>query len=46
MNVIIKTEEQIKKIREGGKILAKVLDKVAKKVAPGISTYELDKYAQ
>lgn len=45
MNVIIKTEEQIKKIREGGKILAKVLDKVAKKVAPGISTFELDKYA-
>jgi phosphomannomutase len=45
MNIIIKTPDQIKKIREGGKILAKVLDKVAKKVAPGISTYELDKYA-
>lgn len=45
MNVIIKTKDQIEKIREGGKILAKVLDKVAKKVAPGISTYELDKYA-
>jgi methionyl aminopeptidase len=45
MSVIIKTPEQIEKIREGGKILAKVLDMVAKKVTPGISTYELDKYA-
>ncbi|MFA6355277.1 MAG: type I methionyl aminopeptidase [Candidatus Paceibacterota bacterium] len=45
MAVIIKTKEQIDIIREGGKILAEVLKKVAKKVAPGISTYELDKYA-
>jgi methionyl aminopeptidase len=45
MAVIIKTKEQIEIIREGGKILAEVLRKVAKKVAPGISTYELDKYA-
>jgi len=45
MVVIIKTKEQIEIIREGGKILAEVLRKVAKKVAPGISTYELDKYA-
>jgi len=45
MSVIIKTEEQIKLIREGGKVLAKVLQKVAKKVKPGVSTFELDKYA-
>lgn len=45
MSVIIKTEEQIKIIREGGKILAKVLEKTAQKVKPGVSTYELDKYA-
>ena len=45
MSVIIKTKEQIKIIREGGKILAKVLAKVVKKVEPGISTFELDKYA-
>lgn len=45
MAVIIKTKEQIEIIREGGKILAKVLEKTAKKVDPGISTYELDKYA-
>ncbi len=45
MAIIIKTPEQIKTIKEGGKILAKVLAKVAKKVEPGISTYDLDKYA-
>ena len=45
MSVIIKTKEQIEIIREGGKILADVLNKVAKKVKPGISTYELDQCA-
>lgn len=45
MNIIIKNKEQIDIIREGGKILAGVLAKVSKKVKPGISTYELDKYA-
>ena len=45
MSVIIKTQKQIDIIREGGKILARVLDKVTKKVKSGISTYDLDKYA-
>lgn len=45
MSVIIKNKDQIEKIREGGQILAKVLIKVAKMVKPGISTFELDKYA-
>lgn len=45
MSVIIKTKEQIEIIREGGKILARVLLKVAKFVKPGISTYDLDQYA-
>ncbi len=45
MSVIIKTKEQIEILREGGHRLAIILDKVAKKVAPGISTLELDKYA-
>jgi len=44
MAIIIKTKEQIDIIREGGKILAQILKKVAKKVSPGISTFELDKY--
>lgn len=45
MSVIIKTEEEIKILREGGKRLAIILAKVAKMVKPGVSTYELDKYA-
>ncbi|MFA5047889.1 MAG: type I methionyl aminopeptidase [Patescibacteria group bacterium] len=42
----IKTPQQIKTMREGGKILAKVLDLVIKKVKPGITTGELNKYAE
>lgn len=45
MSVIIKTKDQIEKIREGGKILARAMQEVIKKVAPGVSTYELDQYA-
>jgi methionyl aminopeptidase len=45
MAVIIKTPEQIEKLRTGGNRLAAILAKVAKKVAPGISTADLDKYA-
>lgn len=44
MAVIIKTKEQIEILREGGKILAKILAKVAEYVKPGVSTFELDKY--
>lgn len=45
MAVIIKTAEQIEILRAGGKRLADILAKVAKKVAPGVSTADLDKYA-
>lgn len=41
----IYTPSEIEKIRLGGKILADVLQKVLAKVAPGITTLELDKYA-
>ena len=46
MAIIIKTEEEIAKLREGGKRLAKVLADTAKLVKPGISTIELDQFAQ
>lgn len=46
MSIILKTKEEIEIIREGGKILAYVLNETAKKVIPGISTEELDKYAE
>lgn len=45
MSVIIKTKEEIEIIREGGKILASVLLKIAKFVKPGISTFDINEYA-
>ena len=44
--VTIKNSEEIKIMRQGGKILAKVLKKVIKAVRPGIPTLELDKIAE
>jgi len=44
--IIIKTKEEIDIIREGCKNLAIVLHKVADKVAPGVSTKDLDTYAE
>jgi methionyl aminopeptidase len=46
MGIIIKTPEEIEILREGGKHLATVLHKVKAKVAPGVSTKELDTYAE
>lgn len=46
MSIIIKTKEEIEILREGGKSLATVLYKVKDKVAPGVSTKELDTYAE
>ena len=43
--IIIKTPKEIEILREGGKRLAFVLNKVKEKVTPGISTWELDQYA-
>ncbi len=42
--VIIKTPEEIKILREGGKRLAAILCKVKKIIKPGISTKDLDDY--
>lgn len=44
--IIIKTKEEIEIIREGGKHLAIVLNKVRDIVAPGVSTKELDIYSE
>lgn len=44
--ILIKTAEEIQIMREGGKILAKVLKQVAKMVKPGITTNELNKAAE
>lgn len=44
--IIIKTPEEIEILREGGRRLATVLHKVKEKIAPGISTKDLDLYAE
>ena len=41
-----KTEEEIAIMREGGKIHARILKEVAKKVKPGVRTGELNEYAE
>ena len=46
MPIIIKTPKEIEILREGGKNLASVLYKVKEKVAPGVSTKDLDIYAE
>lgn len=43
--ITIKTLEEIKIMRQGGEILAKILNEVAKAIKPGITTKELDKLA-
>ena len=44
--ISIKTPEEIKILREGGRRLATVLYKIRDMVAPGVSTKELDTYAE
>ncbi len=42
---MIKTEDEIKKMREGGKILGYILNHLSEMVAPGIGTEDLEKEA-
>jgi len=44
--VIIKTEEEIKHLREGGRILARILRAVADRAVPGVTTESLDYFAR
>ena len=44
--ITIKTSEEIEILREGGRRLASVLHKVKEKIRSGISTKELDRYAE
>lgn len=44
--IIIKTDKEIQLMRAGGKIHARVLRMVAERVAPGVSTAELDFFAE
>ena len=44
--VIIKTPQEISIIRQGGKILAKILNQLSQKVKPNIKTEDLNKLAE
>jgi len=44
--IIIKTKEEIEILREGGRRLATILYRLKEKVAPGVSTKDLDIYAE
>lgn len=44
--ITIKQESEIAIMREGGRILAEIMDKVKRMVVPGMSTQELDRAAQ
>lgn len=46
MAVIIKTQEEIEKMVNGGRILARVLDKVKAAAEPGVKTIGLDRLAE
>lgn len=46
MGIRYKTEEEIEKMKIGGKIHARILQEVAKKVKPGVKTDELNAYAE
>jgi len=46
MSIIIKSPAEIEILREGGKRLADVLCKVKDMIKPGVSTWDLDKYAE
>jgi len=44
--ITIKSKEEIEIMREGGKILAKIMKELEKAVRPGITTKELDRLAE
>ncbi|PIS17364.1 MAG: type I methionyl aminopeptidase [Candidatus Nealsonbacteria bacterium CG09_land_8_20_14_0_10_42_14] len=46
MKITIKTKEEIETMREGGKILARIMKELEKIVKPGICTKELDRVAE
>jgi methionyl aminopeptidase len=46
MNIIIKTPEEIEKMRDGGHRLAGIMDEIEKAVRPGQNTHEIDELAR
>lgn len=46
MNNLVKTKEEIELLREGGKRLGVILESAAGRVTPGVTTAELNSYAE
>jgi len=46
MEIQIKTEREIKIMREGGKILARIMNELKKEIKPGITTNSLERLAE
>lgn len=46
MSISIKTNQEIESMRKSGKILAETLEETIKRAKPGVSTLELDKFAE
>jgi methionyl aminopeptidase len=44
--IVIKTPAQIEAMKEAGRVSAKALRKTGELVRPGVSTYDLDKFAE
>lgn len=44
--IILKTEEEIRRMREAGRIIARVLEAIREAAAPGVTTAELDFLAE
>ena len=43
MKITIKKKEDIDVLREGGKILSKIMKETISFIKPGVSTYDIDK---
>jgi methionyl aminopeptidase len=43
---LIKSKEEIEIIREGGQLMHKILRDIGSRAVPGVSTWELDRYAE
>lgn len=46
MSITLKTPKEIEILRQGGRILAQILDLTLKKIKPGVSAADLDAYAE
>ncbi|HLP59287.1 MAG TPA: type I methionyl aminopeptidase [Candidatus Deferrimicrobium sp.] len=44
--IILKTNSELKLMREANRIIAVILTEIADKIKPGVSTYELDQWAE